>query len=276
MSLTARDALGASTVAAITINPAPIENSLTITGDNYSDSCPAGTSTATTFICSGQTGSISVRIANPFGGGISGRLVRFDVVQGAFQFFTELPGQTPTFALSVTVPTDLTGAAVARFRANPGAGQQIAIVQATDVNTGAYVRATFVIVPVTNANAADLVVIPDTVTFTGPDTQTCSFGVSSTFYVSADSLLILSSSRSRMRCCCRRLPVSGGGFTVTTVGACPFTNDTFVITDAVGHTITATANSAFGANPPPTNTTPGLITVTPSTISPLPAEHPPR
>src|SRR4029079_9804780 len=74
-----------------------------------------------TFICAGQTGSVAVRLASVVGGNLAGRLVRFDIVQGAFQIFTELPGQTPTFALTYTVPSDANGIAVARVRAVPGA-----------------------------------------------------------------------------------------------------------------------------------------------------------
>ena len=277
VTLTARDAQGTSVSSAVTVNPSTLINSLKLKADGYSSTCPNPTGSAnptdevvSTFICSGQTGSVAISLASPVGG-VVGRLVRFDIVQGAFQIFTELPGQTPTFALSYTVPTDASGTAVARIRAIPGASQQTAIVQATDVITGAFVRGTFVIVSTNNANAADLVVVPTTVTFTGPDTQTCSTGVSSTFYVfggqppytvvqAFPQALLLSTSV---------IPVSGGGFTVTTTGACPFTNDALVITDAAGHTVTATANSAFGTLPPPPVTTPIPITVTPSTIPAL-------
>lgn len=275
VTLTARDALGASSAVAVTILPAALINSLKLKADAYLDTCPnsGGSATPTddlssTFICSGQTGTVAVRIANAFGGGVSGRLVRFDIVQGAFQIFTELPGQTPTFALTYTVPTDQNGNAVVRIRALPGAPQQMAIVQATDVSTGTFVRGTFVIVPVTNANASDLVVIPDTVNFTGPDTQTCSSGVSSTFFVFGGQppYTIRQGFPGALLLSTNVVLESGGGFTVTTTGQCPFANDPLVITDAVGHTVTATANSDFGDNPPPTNTSPNPISVTPSTV----------
>jgi hypothetical protein len=274
VTLTALDALGAQTQSAVTIQPAPFINSLKLKADGYLASCPNPTGSAnptnevaSTFLCAGQTGSIAVQLASLVGGGIAGRLVRFDIVQGAFQIFTELPGQTPTFALTYTVPTDENGTAVARIRAVPGATQQTAIVQATDVSTGAFVRGTFVIVPVTNASTSDLVVLPNTVTFTGPDTQTCSSNVSSTFYVfggqppytvvqAFPQALLLSPSV---------ITASGGGFTVTTLGAC-FTNNTFIITDALGHSATATATSQFGTLAPPTVTQPNPITVTPSTV----------
>ena len=270
VTLTARDAVGASTASAITIQPAVLINSLKLKADAYSDTCPdsGGSANPTddssvTFICSGQTGSVAVTVAS----GIGGRLIRFDIVQGAFQIFTELPGQPPSFALTYTVPTDQNGTAVVRIRAIPGASSQVAIVQATDVSTGTFVRGTFVIVPVTNANAADLVVVPDTVTITGPDTQTCSSGVASTYFIFGGTppytisntfpgLVLVSPSV---------VLTSGAGFTVTTTGAC-VDPVTLAITDAAGHTVTVKLSNKFGTNPPPTNTSANPITVTPSTV----------
>ncbi|HVN36404.1 MAG TPA: hypothetical protein VMU96_14260, partial [Casimicrobiaceae bacterium] len=102
VTLTARDAFGDSAQSAVTVNPAPLLNSLTLKPDAYSDTCPnpGGSANPTdtegsSFICSGQTASIAAKVANPVGGGLAGRLVRFDIVQGAFQINTELPGQTP-------------------------------------------------------------------------------------------------------------------------------------------------------------------------------------
>ncbi len=89
--------------SAVTVNPSTLINSLKLKADGYIATCPNPTGSAnptdevvSTFICSGQTGSIAITLANPVGG-VVGRLVRFDIVQGAFQIFTELPGQTPTF-----------------------------------------------------------------------------------------------------------------------------------------------------------------------------------
>jgi hypothetical protein len=275
VTLTVTDKVAASATSAVTINPAPLINSLKLKADAYASNCPdsGGSANPTddssvTFICSGQTGSVAVRVANGTGGGLAGRAVRFDIVQGAFQINTELPGQAPTYALTYTVPTDQNGNAVARIRAVPGASQQVAIVQATDVSTGAFVRGTFVIVPVTNANAADLVVIPTHTIFSGPDTQTCSSGVSSTFYVFGGQppYTVVQSFQGALSLSPSVIPASGGGFTVTTLGRCPFTNDTFSITDSAGHTITATADSQFGTLAPPIRTSPNPITVTPATI----------
>jgi hypothetical protein len=274
VTFTARDARGDSAQSAITINPAPFINSLKLKADGYVDTCPNPTGSAnptdevvSTFICSGQTGSIAVDLRNVVGGGLAGRLVRFDIVQGAFQIFTELPGQTPTFALTYTVPTDQNGTAVARIRAIPGASHQTAIVQATDVSTGAFVRGTFVIVSVSGANTADLLVLPDTVTITGADNQTCSSGVATTFYIFGGQppYTIVNTFPQFVLIAPTTVLTSGAGFTVTTNGSCVDPVQ-IPVTDSAGHTVSVELTNEPGDSPPPTLSSPNPITVTPSPI----------
>jgi hypothetical protein len=277
VTLTLRDKLGATSEAVITVQPSPLVNSLKLKADEYIGGCPnAGGSanpnddSSSTFICGGQTGSVSIRIANAAGGGIGGRPIRFDIVQGAFQIFTEAPGQTPTFALTSTVPTDQNGNAVVRIRAVPGAAQQIAIVQATDVNTGSFVRGTFVILSVTNANAADLVVVPTTVTITGPDNQTCSSGVSVTYYIFGGQppYTIRNTAPQFIAISPTVVQSAGGGFTVTTLGGC-VDPATIPVTDSAAHTVTVTLSNVVGTTPPAANVQPVPITVLPSPIPTL-------
>ncbi len=99
VTLTARDARGDSAVGAITIKPAPLVNSLTLKADGFSEGCPnpGGSASAVdavgqTFICAGQTGSVAVTLRNAVGGGLAGRLIRFDVVQGAVPVLHQWPG----------------------------------------------------------------------------------------------------------------------------------------------------------------------------------------
>ncbi len=88
------------------------------------------------------------------------------------------PAQTADLRADLTVPTDQTADCGRAHPRDPRCDpRRSRIVQATDVSAGAFVRGTFVIMPVTDGNAADLVVLPDAVTITGPDTQTCSSGV---------------------------------------------------------------------------------------------------
>jgi hypothetical protein len=277
VTLTVTDKFAATSTSAVTVNPAPLINSLTLKPDAYTTTCPnpGGSANPTdtsgsSFICSGQTGSIAVRVANGVGGGLSGRLVRFDIVQGAFQINTELPGQTPTYALTYTVPSDQNGNAVVRMRAVPSAATQTAIVQATDVSTGAFVRGTFVIVSTNNANAADLVVQPTDAKITGPDNQTCSSGVATTYYIFGGSppYTVAASFPQTVTLSPTVVQTSGAGFTATTNGSCvdPLT---IVITDSAGHTVTVTLHNVLGTVAPPATTSPNPILVSPTPIPPL-------
>jgi len=274
VTLTVRDALGNTATTAVTVQPSTFIGGLKLKADSFAAGCPNPTGSAnptdeivSTFVCSGQTASLSIHAGNGLGSGAGGRLVRFDIVQGAFQIFTELPGQPPTFALTYTVPTDANGNAVVRIRAIPGAPQQTAIVQATDVATGAFVRGTFVIIAISGGNPADLVVLPDEVTITGPDNQTCSSGVSSTYFIFGGQppYTIVNAFPQALLVSPSIVTNAGAGFTVTTLGAC-VEDATFVITDAAGHSITATLTNQLGTAAPPTNTTPNPIAVTPSSI----------
>ena len=55
------------------------------------------------------------------------------------------------------------------------------IVQATDIATGTFVRG--IVIVVQAVDSVTLFIVPDTVTIKGPDNQTCSSGVSTTFYI---------------------------------------------------------------------------------------------
>ena len=109
VTLTVRDARGNTAQSAVTVQPRRSINALKLKADCLlARRCPNPTGSAnptdeivSTFICSGQTGSRRDPSRQTLGGGIAGRLVRFDIVQGAFQIFTELPGQPPTFALTL-------------------------------------------------------------------------------------------------------------------------------------------------------------------------------
>ncbi|MEO8305227.1 MAG: hypothetical protein ABI724_14000 [Betaproteobacteria bacterium] len=278
VTFTARDARGATALSAITVKPAPLINSLTLKADSFSDSCPnntVGSSSATdtsgsTFICTGQTGSVGVRLANLVGGGLAGRQVRFDIVQGDFQIFTELPGQPVSFALTYTVPTDQNGNAVARIRATPNANTQIVIVQATDVATGSFVRGIFVIVSVVNGNAAGFSVLPTSVTIDGPDTLTCSAGVATTYYIYGGQppYTISNVFPQFLQLVQNTVPVSGGGFTVVTLGGC-IDKGLFIITDSAGHSVTVDLTNKLGTLAPPTFTAANPIAITPTPIPTL-------
>jgi hypothetical protein len=272
VTVTARDADGNTANSAVTVKPATLINSMTLKADGGSGTTancpnPGGSSSATdsagqTFICAGQTGSVAVRV----GGGLAGgRQIRFDVVQGPFQLFTNGPGQPDTFALSYTVPTDQNGDAIARVRATPNANQQIVIVQATDLLTGTFVRGIFIV-----TNGDGLLIVPDTVNITGPTTETCSSGVITSFFIfgGAPPYTISNTFPQFLGVSPGVVNISGGGFNATTTGAC-LSPGIIGITDSAGHTKTVSITNALGSTPPATVTTNIPIVISPSTIPTL-------
>ncbi len=269
VSLTVRDADGASVDSEVTVKPATLVSAIVLKADGFSDGCPnpGGSSSATdaasqTFICAGQTGSIAVSVRAP-----AGRQIRFDVVQGDFQLFTNGPGQPPTFALSYTVPTDVNGNAIARVQALPNASHQIVIVQATDVLTGTFVRGIFVI---TNGASGGLLVVPDKVNITGPDSETCSFGVITSFFIygGLPPYTISNTFPQFISVAPGVVNSSGAGFNATTLGAC-VDPAVIAITDSAGHTTTVTISNVVGSKAPATVISNIPIVISPSTIPTL-------
>jgi len=278
VQVTVRDAAGAIVTIPVVVKAGLLVNSMTLKADDFASVCPNDRIESTsptddvgsTWICSGQTGTVGVRIQNANGGGLSGRPIQFDVIQGDFQIFTNAAGAPDTFGLTYTVPTDQNGNAVVRIRANPAASQQLVIVQAKDVDSGNFVRGIFVIYQFLQNGDNQMQVVPDTVTITGPDTLTCSSGVSNTFYVFGGKppYTISNPVPQFLRLGQSIVANSGGGFTLTTLGGC-VSPATIAINDSAGHTATVTLNNNVGTTPPSTTTSPIPIVVTPSNVPAL-------
>src|SRR5690348_13705210 len=276
VQVTVRDARGSLLTIPVLVKAGLLVNTMTLKADDFAPVCPNDRilsssptdNVGSTWICSGQTGTVGVRLQNVVGGGLAGRPIKFDVIQGDFQIFTNAAGQPETFGLTYTVPSDQNGNAVVRVRANPDAHQQLAIVQATDVTSGNFVRGIFVVYQVVQGSANQLQVSPQTVTITGPDTLTCSANVAASFFIFGGTPPYTVSNPFPQALTLQQTFVqnSGGGFTVITKGQC-VTPATLTIRDAAGHTTTVTLNNNVGTTPPPTNTLPAPIVVTPNTNS---------
>jgi hypothetical protein len=245
VTLSVRDAAGATTTAAVTVRPALLlPASITITGNTN-----CGGSGAT--LCSGQDGTALVQVLGPGGAPLAGRDVRFDVVQGDFSISSTAPGQPVVQSLTVT--TDQNGNAAVRLVVPTTAATQIATIRATDVTGGSSVVGQFTISQFVNGNSVLSVIPTGVTTFTGPDTATCSSGASATFYVFGGTPPYTVATNFPTAISFTGNPVlsSGGGFTITTNGQC-FTGLTFAITDATGRTLLTppTASNVFGTSAP--------------------------
>ncbi|HEX6792361.1 MAG TPA: hypothetical protein VF304_00805 [Casimicrobiaceae bacterium] len=279
VQVTVRDAAGAIVTIPVVVKAGLLVNSLTLKADDFNTTdCPNDRIESTsptddvgsTWICSGQTGTVGIRIQNANGGGLSGRQIEFDVIQGDFQIFTNAAGTPDTFGLTYTVPTDQNGNAVVRIRANPAASQQLVIVQAKDVTSGNFVRGIFVIYQFLQNGNSQMQIVPNTVTITGPDTLTCSSGVANTFYVFGGKppYTISNPVPQFLRLGQSIVANSGGGFTLTTLGGC-VSPATIAINDSAGHTATVTLNNNVGTAAPSTTTSPIPIVITPSNVPAL-------
>jgi hypothetical protein len=246
VTLTVRDASGTTTSAAVVVRPnLLLPSSITITGNPNCASSGAD-------LCSGQDGTASVQLLGPAGAPLSGRDVRFDVVQGTFSISSTAPGQP--LVQSLTVTTDQNGNATVRLVVPTTAPTQIATIRATDVVGGSSVVGQFTIAQFVNGGSVLTVIPSGTTTFTGPDTAHCSSGASATFFIFGGTPPYTVSTNFPQALVISGTPVqrSGGGFTVTTTGIC-VTNATFAITDATGRTVLTppTVSNVFGTAEPP-------------------------
>jgi hypothetical protein len=254
--LTARDT-GTTTPTSVTllVRPGTVSNMITIA---------PGSSACAPAICSGGDAVVTTTISQ---GGIPlpARGVRFDVISGDVRFITSPAGAPETTALSVTTVTDETGAARARLRALDTAANQTAIIQITDLGSGAYQRTT-VLIARASAGQVGFFTVPESVTFTGPDNTRCATGLSSEIFIfgGAPPYTISNSAPAAFLTNTNTVNFSGGSFRVTTTGICA-SNVTFAVTDAAGRTSTVTLSNQLGSNAPPPaplGVFPGSLTLT--------------
>jgi hypothetical protein len=254
--LTARDT-GATPIATAqaTVKPGTVANNITIT--------PTGAQAATCApaLCSGGDALVSATISQ---GGVplAARGVRFDVVTGDFRFVTTDPVTgVETLSSSVSVFTDETGKAQARIRATAGAANQTALLQVTDVGTGAFQRASFVISQSTGTSPG-FFTTPSTVTFQGTLQNQCAgSGVSATVFVFGGvAPYTVSNTSSGFFVTPNSISSSGGSFSITPNGTC-VASTPIIVTDSSGHTATTTVSNIPGTTVAPT------LVVAPSTVT---------
>jgi hypothetical protein len=260
VTITAQDAAGTTATSTVNVRAAPLlPNLITITPNG---DCAVGGS-----LCSGGTGTASVVVTGPGGGGLSGRQVRFDVVFGSYALQTKNPGIP--LASTFTTTTDESGNASVGIQVNVNAPTQIATLRATDVTSGNQVTGNFLIQEVTDGGQILSVIPTGTVTIDGPDATTCSSGVVVQYYIYGGTPPYKVAATFPGVVGLGGVPVltNGGSFTATTIGSC-FVNMQYAISDATGRTIPGGSsplltNEVGKVTAPPAST----MTVSPSTIS---------
>ena len=147
------------------------QNFLTGYGITFNSNCPAvGTTTVSPSACAG--GETALRIEANFNGALVGfRTFRLEVMRGPFSWVFptgQIAGNT------ITVTTDHEGKTFALFHVDNLVPTQIGMFRITDVETGVSTEYAFTITG--TPLAADLAIIPEEFTFTGPDNVTCGTG----------------------------------------------------------------------------------------------------
>lgn len=251
VTITVTDASATSATVAVTVKPAPLLNTLTVTPTPASPGVGCGTA-----VCAGQTANVTVTVRNLAGAGIQGRAVRFENVQGNYQFFTSGPGQPDTFANSITVTTDQDGLAVVRLKADVNAPTQVALIRATELTTGNVLNSSFVIAQFTDGTGT-LTAIPTTWTISGPTSSSCGANLPVSYYIFGGTppYRIQSTLPNFANIVPTVVQTNGGGFTAVVTGTV-CTSDAgaaIAITDATGRTISVTLINKVGTGNPITN-----------------------
>lgn len=254
VTLTARDTGTATPVTAtVTVRPGTVNNNVTITPSaTQSAACGAA-------ICSG--GDAEVRATLSQGGiPLGARGVSFSVVSGDFRIIASGFGVVPeVLAASANTITDEQGVARMRIRVLSEALAQTALIQITDLATGAFQRTSFT---VSQSGTTPLAAIPNRIAFTGPNNLSCASGLGADVIVfggrppyqitQPGSVAFVSPSV---------VTASGGRFSVTSNGGCS-ESATIGIVDTAGATASVTVSNVLGT----AEVTPELV-VSPTSLS---------
>jgi hypothetical protein len=246
VTLTVRDAAGTSQALTITVKPRTVSSTITITPTS-SQSAACGTS-----ICSGGDAEVAATLSQA-GAPLVGRQVLFEAISGDFRFITSPVGAPETLSTSVTTSTDTTGAARVRIRVLPNATPQTALLQITDVVSGAFQRTSFTIAL---ASASGLSAQPAAILFTGLTPSSCSSGISADVIVTGGLPPYSITNPGAFVVSPQVLGTSGSRFTVTSTGQCS-AGSPIAVVDAQGASVTVTASN-----------NPGTITVSPLVVGP--------
>ena len=255
VTLTARDTGAALPVTAnVTVRPGTVNNNVTITPSaTQSSACGAA-------ICSG--GDAEVRVTLSQGNiPLAARGVSFQVVSGDFRIIVSGFGVTPeVLAASSNTITDEQGVARMRIRVLTEALAQTALIQVTDLGTGAFQRTSF---SISQSGNATLSAIPNQISFTGANNLSCASGLGADVVVfggrppyqitQPGSVAVVTPSV---------VTASGGRFNVTANGGCA-DNASIGIVDSVGATATVSVSNKLGTAEviPPLVVTPTSVTL---------------
>ncbi len=271
VTISVTDSAGNSATAAADIVPTPFldkEKDFKIVGAN----CTNGS------VCAGQTATASVTLRSPTGAPLAGRQVRFEALQGQYNFVLDDAATQLTKAITVT--TDAQGLAIVRIKADVNAITSFGLIRATDLVTGSRLDNSFPVVQVTDGKEV-LTVSPSSWTITGAFKGICSSGAEVGYYIFGgtppyrvvssvpDTILVGNLFGSNVAGGTTTVLSNGGYFTGRTNGGCIINSNAVIfITDATGRTVGVGLENSEGKDPIPTSAPVpvGKLVVTPPTV----------
>jgi hypothetical protein len=279
VTITIQDAAGQRVPASVTVKGSPLLGTLSVeavSGSTCGSSASgggAGAAAATSAtLCSGEDGKAKITLRSANTSPAANRQVRFDVVQGAFDFLVDQAGTV--LSKTVTAITDQNGDAIVTLRTNPGVATQIALIRATDLTSGNRVDSSFTVVQAT-AGVASFTSNPRAYAFFGFYVQSCASG-SVDFYIyggsapytavlSRPDAARLSSATSPTEGATTTVAASGGYVRARVLGGnCSGKTDMFItVTDATGRVLTIGLSNEAGTEPLPVDPPPTALVISP-------------
>jgi hypothetical protein len=253
VTLSVRDSgIAPLATASLTVRPGTVANDIVVTPTStQGGSCAPA-------VCSGGDAILFTTVSQG-GNPLPARGVRLEVVTGDFRFITSAPGQPESLATTTTVVSDQAGGVLARLRVLPGAPNQTGVVQVTDLGTSAFRRATFAIAQSTGSSPG-FFLVPDTLTFTGPNNLACATGVRADVSIFGGSPpYTIGNGGTAFSVSQNFVSQSGGSFYIV-ANTCA-ENIPIPVVDSAGRTATVTASNVLG-----TNAIPDLV-VSPTSVT---------
>ncbi len=265
--LTVRDADNLTANTTANLRPFVLTNELELTPQLGSPGTDCGTA-----VCSGADATVRSRTSSPSAAS-SVRSVRFEVISGDFDFVT--PGSN-TLVQTYSTTSDSLGNAFARLKARVNAVNQSALMQVVDVTSGNTRKFVFSISQRTDG-AGSIVVNPEKFAWTGFYKDQCVTGGVTNHYIYGGTppYTVRSSTPDFATFAPSVVTTSGGAVSVATTGfiCAKEPGASFIVTDAVGRTVTFSISNDLGAEtrplPPAAAGTPPNIVVTPASVGPL-------
>jgi hypothetical protein len=243
-TISVQDSQRLSVTTRVTIKQATIVNRITVTPEVTYEQSTCGAS-----ICTGLTALVTAELKAANAGGLTNRNVKFDAVDGAFDFLTN--DGASTAVRSVQVPVDRDGKAVVRIRVRADATNGIALMRITDLATSNSLTSSFGIVRVVSGQGV-LSSFPDSATYRGEYDDVCAKDVGSSFYVYGGKppYSLRSDLGDALKLSTSTITSHGGGVSTVLSGQC-FDRGVIVVTDANGRAMSLNTSNITGSKKRP-------------------------